>query len=205
MRLSLADIDAVTIDGFGTLLELKDPIPKLAALLPGHEQTAIERAFELEAEYYQEHSHEARDADSLADLRAGCASTFNDALGSRLTADEYNGVFEFGVIPGVPEALRALRGHGLTLAVVANWDFGLHEHLAASGLAHWFDAVVTSGEIGVKKPDPAPFRAALDRLGVQPGRAVHVGDHPPHDEEGALAAGMRFEPAPLAEAVARWR
>lgn len=205
MTLALADIDAVTIDGFGTLLGLQDPIPKLAALLPEHEEAAIERAFEAEADYYQTHSHEAHDAASLAELRAGCASAFNDALDSTLTPDQYNDVFDFEVLPGVPETLRTLKGHGLALAVVANWDFGLHEHLAAHGLAHWFDVVVTSGEVGVRKPDPAPFRAALERLGVDPRRAVHVGDHPPHDEEGARAAGMQFEPAPLAEAVARWR
>jgi FMN hydrolase / 5-amino-6-(5-phospho-D-ribitylamino)uracil phosphatase len=55
----------------------------------------------------------------------------------------------------------------------------------------------------VRKPDPAPFLAALERLGVEPGRTVHVGDHPPHDEAGARGAGMRFEPAPLPAAVER--
>jgi FMN phosphatase YigB (HAD superfamily) len=37
---------------------------------------------------------------------------------------------------------------------------------------------------------------ALERLGVPPGRALHVGDEPA-DEEAARAAGMRFAWAPL--------
>ena len=203
--LNLAEIDAVTIDGFGTMLGLDDPVPKLSVLLPGYERAEIELAFRVEADYYGAHSHLARDAETLAELRAGCTTAFNEALGSDLTSEEYNAVFTFHVLPGVPAALRRLRARGLALAVVANWDFGLHEHLASHGLARWFDTVVVSGEVGVRKPDPAPFRLALERLGVLPERAVHVGDHPPHDEKGARAAGMRFEPAPLAEAVTRWR
>lgn len=203
-RVKLAEIDAVTIDGYGTLLGLHDPIPKLAALLPDQPREDLEYAFQAEADYYSAHSHEGRDPESLVELRAACASAFNSALGSSLTSEQYNGTFDFYVLPGVPDALRALRSRGLALAVVANWDFGLHEHLANHGLASWFDAIVTSGEVGVRKPDPAPFRAALERLGVDPGRAVHVGDHPPHDEAGARAAGMHFAPAPLPEAVAQW-
>ena len=200
----LAELDAVTIDGYGTLLGLDDPVPKLAALLPDYAREEIERGFQAEVEYYSAHSHEGRDPESLVELRAGCTRAFNEAIGASLTSDQYNGTFEFHVLPGVPNALRALRSRGLALAVVANWDFGLHDHLAGHGLSGWFDVVVTSGEVGVRKPDPAAFRAALDRLGVEPGRAVHVGDHPPHDEEGAHAAGMAFALAPLAEAVASW-
>ncbi|MGH3033977.1 MAG: HAD family hydrolase, partial [Gaiellaceae bacterium] len=46
-------------------------------------------------------------------------------------------------------------------------------------------------------PDPAVFRAALQRLGVAPERAVHVGDSDA-DRAGAEAAGLAFEPAPVA-------
>jgi putative hydrolase of the HAD superfamily len=200
-----AEIDAVTIDGFGTLLGLRDPVPKLAALLPNHPREQIERGFQAEVEYYSAHAHEGHDRKSLAELRAACTTAFNDAAGASLTSDEYNAAFEFHVLPRVPEALATLRARGVTLAVVANWDFGLHDHLARHGLRHWFDAVVTSGDVGVRKPDPAPFRAALELLGIEPARAVHVGDHPAHDEVGARAAGMQFEPAPLPEAVTRWR
>lgn len=201
---TLADLDAVTVDGYGTLLALRDPIGNLCALLPDRPRDEVERAFRAEAEHYVAHSAKARDAATLERLHADCTAVFNDALGSTLTREQYIGALEFELLPGVREALRRLRAHGLALAVVANWDFSLHAHLRRHGLAGWFDTVVTSAETGVKKPDPAPFRLALERLGVAANRTLHVGDYRPHDEVGARAAGMRFEPAPLAEAVARW-
>ena len=50
--------------------------------------------------------------------------------------------------------------------------------------------------MGAAKPDPAVFLAALERLGIAAGRALHVGDEQ-GDEDGARAAGMRFRWAPL--------
>ena len=127
---------------------------------------------------------------------------FNRALGSSLSTDEYIGCLRFAVLPGVEDALDALRARGLALGVVANWDYSLHEHLERHGLRASFDAVVVSGELGARKPDPAPFRRALELLRVDATRAVHVGDHRPHDEAGARAAGMAFAPAPLTSFVA---
>ena len=199
----VAQLDAVTIDGYGTMLELVDPVDKLHALLPDHERDAVRAGFRAEAEYYLEHAQGARDESSLVALHEACTAVFNEVAGARLTRDQYIGSLEFEVLPGVREALRRLRAHGLALAVVANWDYSLHEHLRRHGLRESFDVVVISAELGARKPDPAPFHAALTELGVAPERAVHVGDHPPHDEAGAHAAGMRFEPAPLADAVER--
>lgn len=198
-------LDAVTIDGFGTLLTLVDPIDELRQLLPDHDPAEIKQAILAEAEYYATHSHTARDAVTLAELHANCARVFNERVGSDLTPEQYVGCLRFEVLPGVTDTLRRLRAHGLSLAVVANWDYSLHDHLERHGLRGAFDAVVVSGELGARKPDPAPFLSALDELGVPPNRALHVGDHRPHDEVGALAAGMQFVPAPLADAFAPWR
>jgi HAD superfamily hydrolase (TIGR01549 family) len=66
-----------------------------------------------------------------------------------------------------------------------------------------FSAVVTSAEAGAAKPDPAVLQLALERLRVEPARALHVGDED-EDEQGAAAAGVRFAPAPLATAFAGW-
>jgi HAD superfamily hydrolase (TIGR01509 family) len=199
---TLADVDAVTVDGYGTLLQLVDPVPKLRALVPDRSLLEIDVAFQAEAAYYVEHSLGARDEAGLARLHADCTAVFNKALGSSLAPDEYVGALQFEVLPGVREALTRLRASGLALAVVANWDFGLHEHLRRHGLDHSFDAVVTAAEVGAKKPDPKPFQEALRRLEVPAERAVHVGDYRPHDEQGAAAAGMRFSPAPLERLLA---
>jgi putative hydrolase of the HAD superfamily len=64
------------------------------------------------------------------------------------------------------------------------------EKLAASGLEHYFDVVVVSGDLGVGKPDAAAFHHALDLLGARPEDATMVGDSLERDVEGALAAGL---------------
>lgn len=194
----LAEIDAVTIDAFGTLLELRDPVGSLARLLPGFERDEIAHAFRAENEYYVPRSYEGRDADSLARLREASTRVFNETLGSSLTPDEFMGALEFTLIEGAAEAVEALTARGLAVCVVSNWDITLHERLDGLGVP-----VVTSAEVGAPKPDPAVFTLALERLGVAPARTLHVGDSE-SDEAGAAAAGVRFAPAPLGDAVTAW-
>jgi putative hydrolase of the HAD superfamily len=94
------------------------------------------------------------------------------------------------VYPEVRGALAALREKGLLLAVISNWDERLPLLLERLALTPFFDAVVTSSEVGVEKPDRRIFAEALKRLGVEPEAALHVGDSSLEDVEGAIAAGM---------------
>jgi HAD superfamily hydrolase (TIGR01549 family) len=112
------------------------------------------------------------------------------------------GSLVFRPLDGVVGALRRLRRAGLELACVSNWDVGIGEQLEKAGLAAYLSAVVSSAETGAEKPDPRVFAEALTRLGVQAERAVHIGDDEA-DQAGALAAGLRFEPPPLATLPAR--
>jgi HAD superfamily hydrolase (TIGR01509 family) len=93
-------------------------------------------------------------------------------------------------MPGTAEALDRLRGAGLRLAVVSNSDGRVEEALAAAGIRDRFDVVLDSALVGVEKPDPAIFRAALTALGVAPVEALYVGDLYEVDVVGARAAGM---------------
>jgi len=207
-----ADVDAVTVDGFGTLVELLDPVPGLEELL--REQGAarnaaiVRDAFAAEAQYYRANSLSGRDERSLAQLRERCAQVFLDSAGADLDAASFAPSFvaslRFRVLPGVTETLRGLRARGLEVAVVSNWDISLHERVEELGLRPLTTTVVTSAEAGAEKPDPRIFLVALDRLGVDPARAVHVGDGEA-DAEGAAAAGIAFEPAPFVEAIRRWQ
>jgi putative hydrolase of the HAD superfamily len=95
------------------------------------------------------------------------------------------------VYPDVRETLDALRGQGLKLAVVSNWDHRLPELLDRLALARRFDALVYSSDVGVEKPDPRIFESALRQLDVPAGAALHVGDGRLEDVEGAQAVGMR--------------
>ena len=87
--------------------------------------------------------------------------------------------------------LRGLRPRH-RLAVVSNFDYtptacGILER---EGIAHLFEAVVVSDEVGWRKPHPVIFETALRRLGVSAGEAVYVGDRADIDVVGAQGVGM---------------
>lgn len=105
--------------------------------------------------------------------------------------DRFGQAESWRVFPEVPAVLEALVSRGVRLAVVSNWDDRLPQLLARLGLARRFEAIVTSAGVGREKPDPAIFSAALAALGVPARAALHVGDHPREDVEGALAVGMQ--------------
>ncbi len=211
-RDAFADLDAVTVDGFGTLVELVDPVPELAAMLRRHDAArpddVVRSAFAAEADYYRAHSLTAGTLESLGALRQRCTGVFLDAAGVSLDAAalaaEFVGALRFRVLPGVEPALSSLRSRGLEVAIVSNWDIGLHERVDELGLRPLVTTVVTSAEAGTEKPDPRIFELALARLRVRRDRVLHIGDSEA-DERGAAAAGVRFEPAPLREALSRWR
>jgi putative hydrolase of the HAD superfamily len=203
---TLEELDAVTIDGYGTLVALDRPVDRLRDALAARgverDREAVRRAFEAEMTYYRKHKNEGRDADSLAELRKRCAGVFADAAGvpELELAEDFMGALVFEPLHGVGASLARLRARGLALAVVSNWDVGLHDHLDALELTPFFATVVTSAEAGADKPEATIFRIALERLAVSAERALHVGDSEA-DEQGAAAVGMRFAPAPLAALV----
>jgi putative hydrolase of the HAD superfamily len=92
--------------------------------------------------------------------------------------------------PGTAEALDRLREAGLRLAVVSNSDGRVEEALEAAGIRDRFDLVLDSALVGMEKPDPAIFRAALTALGIGPEEALFVGDLYDVDVVGARAAGI---------------
>jgi HAD superfamily hydrolase (TIGR01509 family) len=200
-----ADLDAVTVDAMGTLVELDDPTERLVAALAAagveRPRADVAAAFRAEVEYYVPRAHEGRDEASLADLGRRCTAVFLQHLGDPLDAEDFAPAFvgsiAFRPLHGAAAALARLQGAGLALACVSNWDVSLAGHLERAGLAGFFATIVSSAEAATPKPDPGVFRLALERLGVSAGRALHVGDGDA-DRDGAAAAGLAFEPAPLA-------
>ncbi|HYC33097.1 MAG TPA: HAD-IA family hydrolase, partial [Gemmatimonadales bacterium] len=94
------------------------------------------------------------------------------------------------VASGTRKTLERLREAGLRLGVVSNSDGRVEAALEAAGLRDCFDVVVDSGLLGVEKPDPAIFNAALARMRVAPHEALYVGDLYHVDVVGARAAGI---------------
>jgi putative hydrolase of the HAD superfamily len=190
--------EAVLLDALGTLVELERPWPHLVdelaarGLVVGEDRAR--EAMLAEMAYYRAHHDEAVDRAALADLRRRCAAVVREHLGTSLAPDDVLaallGAIRFRAYPEVPDVLARLRARGARLAVVSNWDVSLHDVLERTELRPLVDTVVISAELGVAKPDPAIFRAALERLGTGPDGALHVGDSLEHDVAGARAAGL---------------
>jgi HAD superfamily hydrolase (TIGR01549 family) len=189
--------DAVLLDAFGTVIALDSPFRRLRAAL--HRRLGLDlppadvrRAFTAEMAYYATHCDEGRDPASLHDLRLRCAGVIRAEL--RLEHDPeavlaaLADAVRFRVFDDVAPTLGRLAEAGVAVGVVSNWDCSLPESLAEAGLR--FDAVVDSASSGSAKPDPAIFRRALRDLGVEPARALHVGDTDESDGIGAIAAGI---------------
>jgi putative hydrolase of the HAD superfamily len=77
------------------------------------------------------------------------------------------------------------------LGVLSNFDSRLHTILNHLGLAHFFEHVVVSSEVGAEKPSLRMFAEALDRFDTQAEDVLHVGDEPEADWRGAREAGLR--------------
>ena len=90
----------------------------------------------------------------------------------------------------VPDALQQL-SH-LRLGVISNGEKEQQNRkLEHTGLARFFDVVLTSSELGVAKPDPRIFREACRRAGVSEADTVYVGNDWSVDVAGSLAAGLQ--------------
>jgi putative hydrolase of the HAD superfamily len=88
--------------------------------------------------------------------------------------------------PAMLELVRSLREHGIATALLSNsWGNSYPMEV----LAPLFDVVVISGEVGLRKPDPAIYSHTLDALGVPARRAAFVDDLE-HNVAAARALGM---------------
>ena len=109
---------------------------------------------------------------------------------ARRVYDAFGDPGRWRAYPDVMPAFTRLRERGLSLGIVSNWDLRLGSLLHGLGLGRLLDTIVSSADVGLRKPDPRIFELACDRLGLVPGEAAHVGDHLYADVTGAEAVGM---------------
>ena len=86
------------------------------------------------------------------------------------------------------EAVGKVHSNGLKTALLSN-SWSLRHYPPRAHLDEIFDVIVISGEVGIRKPDPAIYRMTTERLGVPAERCVFVDDHPGH-LKAALDVGM---------------
>jgi len=93
--------------------------------------------------------------------------------------------------PDVEPMLAAVRDlGGVQIGIVSDWGSNLRAIVAELGLDRYLDFVLPSGAVGVAKPNAAFFEMAIERAGVEPGKALMVGDSYRADVRGAWSAGM---------------
>ncbi len=92
--------------------------------------------------------------------------------------------------PGVVDAVQRLRERGAATSICTNKPEKLAIDLVQRlGLSNLFDALIGADTLPVRKPDPAPYLAAVDRSGGALGRSVLIGDTVT-DRKTATAAGV---------------
>jgi HAD superfamily hydrolase (TIGR01549 family) len=94
-------------------------------------------------------------------------------------------------IAGGLALLQALKPAYKVGIVTNNRTAEQQEKLRYLGMSHLVDALITSDDVGVLKPDPAIYAQALQRLGAEAAETVMVGDNWQADVVGALAVGIR--------------
>ena len=99
------------------------------------------------------------------------------------------------LMPGALEAVRELARKPVKLGIISNTGNSSSKAYGrmfeAMGIDGYFEVISLSNELAMAKPSPQIFHHTLDALGVEPGRALHVGDNPVADVAGAAAVGMK--------------
>lgn len=110
--------------------------------------------------------------------------------GKRILEEESN---ETDFFEGVPETLSALEKMGYMLGIITDTAQPVHVKLnwfERGGFGHVWDSIISSKEMGIRKPNPEIYKAALRQLGISAGQAVFVG-HKKSELDGARGIGMK--------------
>ena len=88
------------------------------------------------------------------------------------------------------QVLEQLKQRGHRFIMVSNFYGNLHQVLSTYAIDHYFDSIIESAVVGIRKPDPAIYLLAARCIGSTPENCAYVGDNPVRDVEGAKAAGF---------------
>ena len=192
----LDDIEAVTLDAAGTLVEpwpsVGDVYARVAEecgigpVSAGELNRRFEKAWKAKQGFdYSRIAWRKMVEQTFAGL-APLKPAFFDHLYEEFAQPRCWRVYE-----DVAPALESFRVRGLKLAVISNWDERLRPLLTQMGLAPYFEIIVVSAELHVHKPNRAIFEHAAKALQTPSDRILHVGDSNEEDFEGARAAGFQ--------------
>ncbi|MBR5712288.1 MAG: HAD family hydrolase [Lachnospiraceae bacterium] len=130
--------------------------------------------------------------DSIRYVFRQCGKTVDEATLAAVTDLRIStkaGCFT-AVLPEVTELLKTLRRMGLKTAILSNCSSEEVRVLMESEIASYFDEIVLSYEVGMKKPDAGIYEEATRRLGIPAAECLFVGDGGSNELVGARNAGM---------------
>ena len=193
----MENVKAVTFDVGGTLIE---PWPSV-----GHAYAEVAQRHGVEVEpdvvtgqfvkAWQARGDFAYTKDAWATIVDQSFDGLTTTLPSRAFFDELYDEFATSkpwfIYPDVIASLAALKKRKMRMAVISNWDDRLRVLLESLELAHEFEVIIVSAEVGFTKPSPEIFRSAAEALQLPPEDILHVGDSEKEDHQGALAAGFQ--------------
>jgi HAD superfamily hydrolase (TIGR01549 family) len=207
-------LELVTFDLYDTLIELHPPrwerLARACAAI-GLETTvdALRDADRVAEDFYTQEngaspirgrSRDEREAFRIRHMQVWLKSAAlpHDEATARRARERYLSEFEaeadytsYRVFSDVVPALDRIRAAGIQTAVISNADKDVTIICIHFEFAEHMDLIVTSALVGWEKPDPRTFQAAYEPLGVDPAKALHIGDQPKSDVAGSLGVGMR--------------
>ena len=162
---------ALLFDLDGTLAETDSlHLPTWVDVLRPH-------GIEIDEVFYKQNISGRSDGEIVRDLLPELSEAEGRDLADAKEASFRERAGELEPLPGLLDFLEEAGGRGLKTALVTNApEENVEAILLALELREFFDEVILSDEVGPVKPDPAPYRAALDRLGVSPEEAVAFED-----------------------------
>ena len=174
MKMKLAAVDAA-VEGM------------MDAGLPGTKEALVKEFLE---HYWKEGIEDQKIFDKILKSKLGHIDYKILASGILAYRRSKNGTMT--LYPRVNQTLMELMKMGIKLTVLSDAPkMEVWLRIVSLGLHHYFDEIITSEDFGVKKPDPKPFRKALEVLGTKPEETMMIGDWPDRDVKGAKAAGLR--------------
>src|SRR5579871_2204167 len=114
----------------------------------------------------------------------------DDRTRDTLVANTQNSANWDQILPGTRDALERIRQQ-YEIAVISNADGRIDAVLTRCGICDCFASITDSGKVGLEKPHPAIFAAALREMKADPAESLYVGDVYSVDYVGARSAGMQ--------------
>ena len=171
-------IDAVIFDLFGTLIYLpRDTNPYLQLCRAIGSSKRIRESLVVDAPTLADFCEHlgVEHPSNLADIQRDLDSDIDSVV----------------VYPDSLPTLRSIREQGLRVGLISNLASPYKLAVAQIDLESYFDVVLYSCDLGIAKPHPQIYQAALSQLGTTSTSTLMVGDSQRADVDGPMSCGIR--------------